>query len=106
MPPPKGGGGGAGRFPPGGIGLGPFPIGGGGGRGPREEFSAEDAGGGPCGAGGGGGGACGGGARGLGGGTPGADVPLVVAADGGLFVSGGFVLKYNCNVNILESGSQ
>lgn len=92
MPPPTGGGG-ADRFPPGGIGLGPFPIGGGGG---GSELLGGFPIGGPCDAGGGGGGAacCGGG-----GGTPGANVPFVTAADGGLFVSGGFTLKYSCNCN-------
>lgn len=92
MPPPTGGGG-AGKFPPGGIGLGgPFPIGGGGGgKEPLGWF--------PIDAGGGGGGACCGG----GGGTPGADVPLGTAADAGLFVSGGFTLKYNCNCKIVNT---
>lgn len=91
MPPPTGGGG-AGKLPPGGIGLGgPFPIGGGGGGIPLGGF--------PIDAGGGGGGACCGG----GGGTPGADVPLVAAADAGLLASGGFTLKYNCNCNIVTS---
>lgn len=94
-------------MPPGGIGLGPLPKGGGG-KGPGIEVGGlgglpvGGAGGGPCG--GGGGGAWGGGGNGLGG-APGAVVPLA-AGGGGLFASGGFVLKYNCNVNIFESGSQ
>lgn len=33
-------------------------------------------------------------------------MPLAPGAGGGLFASSGFDLKYNCNVNILESGSQ
>ena len=101
-PPPTGGGGGAGRFPPGGIGLGPLAIGGGG---PLGGFPIGAPDGGPWG-GGGGGGAWGGGGKGLGG-TPGAAMPLAAGAGGWpLFASGGLVLKYNCNVNIFESGSQ
>lgn len=85
-------------MPPGGIGLGPLAKGGGG-KGPGIEVGGlgglpvGGAGGGPCG--GGGGGAWGGGGNGLGG-APGAVVPLA-AGGGGLFASGGFVLKYNCN---------
>lgn len=109
-PPPTGGGGGAGRFPPGGIGLGPFPIGGGGGStdpggGPLGGFPIGGPAGGPCGGGGGGGGAWDGGGKGLGG-TPGAVVPLAAGVGWPLFASGGLGLKYNCNVNIFESGSQ
>jgi hypothetical protein len=102
-PLPTVGGGGAGRFPPGGIGLGPFAIGGGGG--PLGGFPIGVPDGGPWGGGGGGGGAWGGGGKGLGG-TPGAAMPLAGGAGWPLFASGGLVLKYNCNVNIFESGSQ
>lgn len=108
-PLPTGGGGGAGKLPPGGIGLGPLPIGGGGG-GIDPGADGGPLGGGfggpggrPCG--GGGGGAWGGGGRGLDE-APGADNPLSVGAVGGLLGSGGLVLKYNCKVNIFESGSQ
>lgn len=108
-PLPTGGGGGAGKLPPGGIGLGPLPIGGGGG-GIDPGADGGPLGGGfggpggrPCG--GGGGGAWGGGGRGLDE-EPGADNPLSVGAAGGLLDSGGLVLKYNCKVNIFESGSQ
>lgn len=111
VPLPLGGGGGAGGVPPGGIGLGPFAIGGGGGGndagagggGARGGFIDGAPAGSPCGR--GGGGAWGGGGKGLGG-TPGAAVPFAAGADGGLPISGGFVLKYTCSVNILESGSQ
>lgn len=109
-----GAGGGRGGIAPG-TGLGPFAaIGGGGGIDPdiggggaRGGFPIGAPGGSPCGGGGGGGsGACGGGGIGLGG-TPGAVVPLGAEAGGcGLVASGGLVLKYNCSVNIFESGSQ
>lgn len=99
VPLPPGGGGGAIGLPPGGIGLGPFPIGGGGGGnepgagggGPLGGFGS------PWGGGGGGGaGAWGGGGKGLGG-APGAAAPLAAVGGGGLFTSSGLVLKYTCN---------
>lgn len=110
-PLPTEGGCGAGKIPPGVIGQGPLVIGGGGGGGNDPgaadgglgRFPPGGIGGGPCG--GGGGGAWGGGGKGLGG-APGAAFPLATGAGCGLFASGGFVLKYNCNVNIFESGSQ
>lgn len=91
-----------------GAGLGPFDIGGGGGGndpgigggGALGVFPRGAPGGKPWGGGGGGGGACGGG------GTPGAAVLLAVEGGWGLFASGGFGLKYSCNVNIFVSGSQ
>lgn len=111
VPLPTGGGGGIDGIPPGGAGLGPFAAIGGGGRDPGiggggalGGFPIGAPGGNPCG-GGGGGGAWGGGGKGLVG-TPGAAVPLAVGAGCGLFASGGLVLKYNCSVNIFESGSQ
>lgn len=98
------GGGGAGKDPPGGIGLGPFAIGGGRGRGPEALGGLPGApGGSPCG--GGGGGACGGGGKGLGG-APGAVVPSAGGAGGGLFASGGFTLKYNCNCWVIDQQIQ
>jgi len=86
-PLPPGGGGGAGGAPPGGIGLGPLPMGGGGGNdagsgGGRGLDPAAS----PC-SGGGGGGWEG-------------SVPLAAATDWGLFASGGFNLKYNCNCKL------
>lgn len=113
VPLPTGGGGGTGGVPPGGIGLGPFAVGGGGGGndagieggGALGGFPIGPPGGTPWVGGGGGGGAWGGGGKGLDG-TPGAVVPLDAGAGWGLLASGGLVLKYNCNVNIFESGSQ
>lgn len=77
-------------------------IDGGGGGGILGGFPEGAMGGGPFGAGGGGGG----GARGLDGTVPGGAVPLGAGGGCGLFDSGGLALKYSCNVNILESGSQ
>lgn len=97
-----------GGAPPGGIGLGGGPLAiteGGGGKDPGIGGGGT-LGGAPCwGGGGGGGGACGGGGSGLGG-APDGTVPLAAGTGGGLFASCGLDLKYNCNVNILESGSQ
>lgn len=100
-PPPTGGGGGAGRFPPGGIGLGPFAIGGGGG--PLGGFPTGVLDGGPWDGGRGGGGTWGGGGKGLGG-TPGAAVTLAGGVSWPLFASGGLVLKYNCNCRFKPEG--
>lgn len=115
VPLATGGGGGTDDIPPEGTGLGPLAaIGGGGGIDPGiggggalGGFAIGAPGGSPCGGGGGGGsGAWGGGGKGLGG-APGAAVPLAAEAGcGGLLASGGLDLKYNCSVNIFESGSQ
>ena len=115
VPLATGGGGGIDGIPPEGAGLGPLAavIGGGGGIDPGiggggalGGFAMGAPGGSPCGGGGGGGsGPWGGGGKGLGG-TPDGAVPLAVEAGCGLFASGGLDLKYNCSVNILESGSQ
>jgi hypothetical protein len=85
-PLPPGGGGGAGGAPPGGIGLGPLAMAGGGGGGNDAGIGGGgglDPAGSPCG--------------GRGGGGWEGTVLLAAATDWGLFASGGFNLKYNCN---------